>query len=154
MHAYQPTKRQKRMYIRCRILLGGLTQTRMHWKSLRLVISFMHTSNVSAKRLHPFKCFATIITYEAFPLRVDGLVPVQRACCDKGFPAYVTSVRSFARVCPDMSCEVGTVAETLLTHGAAVRPLSVLIAVAVVAAVAGVEGYGGVLQAAPQPGRR
>lgn len=110
----------------------------------------MHASNVSAKRLHPLKGFATVITDEALALGVDGLVPVQRAGGDEGFPADVTSVRPFARVRPDVCRQVGAVAETLLAHGAAVRPLPALVAVAVVAAV-GVEGQSGVLQA---PGGR
>lgn len=140
-------------YILCRILLGilGITQAQKYWTSLRLIISFMHTSYVSAKRLHPFKGFAAIIANEAFALGVDRLVPVQRACCDESLSAYLTPVRSFARVCPDVSCEVGTVAETLLAHGAAVRPLLILLAVAVVH-VAGVERQTGLLQAAPQTG--
>lgn len=113
----------------------------------------MHTSDVPAKRLHPFKGFAAIIANEAFPLGVDRLVPVERACCDKSLSAYFTPVRSFASVCPDMSCQVGTVAEALLAHGAAVRLLLVLLAVAVVD-VAGVERQTGLLQAAPQTRRR
>lgn len=151
LSAHQQEK--KRQYFLCRILLGGFTQTQMYWTSLRRIISFMHTSYVSAKRLHPFKGFAAIIANEAFPLGVDRLVPVQGACCDKSLSAYFTPVRSFARVCPDMSCEVGTVAETLLTHGATVRPLFILLAIAVVD-VAGVERQIGLLQAAPQTGRR
>lgn len=112
----------------------------------------MHTPYVSAKRLHPFKGFATIIANEAFPLGVDRLVPVQRARCDESLSAYFAPVGSFARVCPDVSCEVRTVAETLLAHGAAVRPLFILLAVAVVD-VAGVERQIGPLQTAPQTGR-
>lgn len=112
----------------------------------------MHTSDVSAERLHPFKGFPTIIADEAFPLGVDGLVPVERAGCDKSLSTDFTPVRSFARVRPDMSCQVGTVAEALLTHGAAIRPLFILLAVAVVH-VAGVEGQARLLQTAPQAGR-
>lgn len=120
-------------------------KTRVHsvWDtfgtSLRLIFSFMHTPNVSAERLHPLKGFATVITDEALALAVDGLVPVQRAGGDERFPADVTPVRPLARVRPDVSRQVGAVAEALLAHGAAVRPLSALLAVAVVAAV-GVEG--------------
>lgn len=148
MHIYQHTNREKKT-------VHSLSNTfgwQKYWTSLRLVISFVHTSYVSTKRLHPFKGFAAIIANEAFALGVDRLVPVQRACCDERLSAYFTPVGSFARVCPDMSCEVGTVAETLLTHGAAVRPLFILLAVAVVD-VAGVERQMGVLQAAPQTGR-
>lgn len=122
-----------------------------YWTSLWLIISFMHTSYVTAKRLHPFKGFAAIIANEAFPLGVDGLVPVERARRDERLSAYFTPVRPFARVRPDVSCEVGAVAETLLAHGAAVRPLFILLAVV---QVAGVEGQTGLLQAAPQPRRR
>lgn len=114
----------------------------------------MHTSHVSAKRLHPFEGFATVITDKVFALRVDGLVSIQRTCCDKGLPAYLTSVWPLSRVRPDMSCKVAAVIETLFADRAAVGLLSALLAVAAVVTVAGVERQSGVLQTAPQTGRR
>lgn len=110
----------------------------------------MHTSYVPAKRLHPFEGFPTVITDKVFPFSVDRLVSVQSACCDKSLSAYFTSVRPLSCVCPDVSGEVGAVAEALLANGAAVGLLFTLLAVA--DAVVGVEGQRGVLQAVPQAG--
>lgn len=116
----------------------------------------MHNSHVSAKRLHPFKGFATIITHKVFPLCVDRLVSVQSARGDKSLPAYFTSVRPLTRVCPDVSGQVGAVTETLFTHRAAVGLLFALLAIVVVIVVVviGVKGQGVVLQTALQAGRR
>lgn len=91
----------------------------------------MDYSHVSAKRLHPFEGFTTVITDEVFPLGVDSLVSVQCTCCDESLSAYLTSVWPLSCVCPDVSCQVGAVSETLLAHGAAVGPLFTLIAIAV-----------------------
>lgn len=92
----------------------------------------MHNSHVPAKRLHPFKGFTTITTHKVFPLSVYRLVSVQSTFGDETLSAYFTSVRSFPCVCPDVSCQVGTVAETLLTNGAAVGFLSTLLAIVVI----------------------
>lgn len=113
----------------------------------------MHNSHVSAKRLHPFKGFTTIITHKVFPLSVYCLVSVQSAGCDKSLPAYFTSVWPFACVCPDMSCEVGAITETLFTDRAAVGLLFTLLAIVVIVVI-GMEGQSGVLQTAFQAGRR
>lgn len=95
----------------------------------------MHTSHVSAKRLHPFEGFTAIITDKVFPFSVDGLVSVQCACCDKSLSAYFTSVRPLSCVCPDMSCQVGAVTETLFTNRAAVGLVFTLLAVDIVVVV-------------------
>lgn len=87
---------------------------------------------MSAKRLHPFEGFTTVITDEVFPLCVNSLVSVQCTCCDESLSAYLTSIRPLSRVCPDVSCQVGAVSETLFADGAAVGPLFTLIAIAVV----------------------
>lgn len=112
----------------------------------------MHNSHVPAERLHPFKRFTTIITHKVFPLSVDRLVSVQSARRDKSLPAYFTSVRPLACVCPDVSCKVGAITETFFTDRAAVGLLFALLAVAadvvvvvVVVVMIGVEGQGGVL---------
>lgn len=106
-------------------------------KSYRHILPLVNTSHVSAKRLHPFKGLPTVITHKMFPLSVNRLVSVQSARCDKGLSAYFTSVRPFSCVCPDMSSEVGTVAETLFTDRAAVGFLFSLLAVIVVVEVKG-----------------
>ncbi len=116
----------------------------------------MHTSHVPAEGLHPLEGFTTVITDKVFPLSVDRLVSVQSARCDESLPAYFTPVRPLSCVCPDVSCQVGAVTEALFADGAAVGLLFALLAGSAVAAVVvvGVEGQGGVLQAAPQTGRR
>lgn len=82
---------------------------------------------MSAKRLHPLEGFPTVTTHKRLPLSVDSLVSVQSTGCYKGFPADLTSVGSFPCVCPDVSCQVVTVTEALLTHGAAVGLVSALV---------------------------
>lgn len=100
----------------------------------------MHTSNVSAERLHPFEGFATAVTHKAFPLGVDRLVSVQSARRDEGLAAYFTPVRPLSRVSPDVSCQVGTVTEAFFTDGAAVGfVFALLVAVEVVVMVVMVE---------------
>lgn len=116
----------------------------------------MHNSHVSAKRLHPFKGFTTIITHKVFPLSVYCLVSVQSTRGDKCLPAYFTSVRPLARVCPDVSGKVGAVTETLFTDRATVGLLFTFLTnvVVIVVVVIGVEGQGRVLQTPFQTGRR
>lgn len=119
--------------------------------SYRHTVSFMHTSHMPAQRLHPFEGFATIIAHKVFPFSVYRLVSVQSARRDKTLPAYLTSVRPLPCVCPDVSCEMGTVTETLLTHRAAIGFLFALLAVVVVVRM---EGQSGVMQAVFQARRR
>lgn len=95
----------------------------------------MDDSHVSAKRLHPFEGFTTIVADEVFPLCVDSLVSVQCTGCDESLSAYLTSVWPLSCVCPDVSCQVGAVSETLFADGAAVWPVFTLIAIAVVVVV-------------------
>lgn len=120
------------------------------------VLPLVNTSHVSAKRLHPFEGLATVVTHKVFPLRVDGLVSVQSARRDEGLSAYFTPVRPLARVRPDVSSEVGAVAEALLAHRAAVGFFFALLAAVVDddVVVIGVEGQGGGLHAGFQTGGR
>lgn len=119
-------------------------------ESYRHILSLVHTSHVPAEGLHPFEGFATVVTDKVFPFSVDRLVSVQSARCDKSLPAYFTSVGPLPCVCPDVSCQVGAVTEALFADRAAVGLLFTLLARSVVVVVVGVEGQGGVLQAAPQ----
>lgn len=106
-------------------------------ESYRHILPFVNTPHVSAKRLHPFERLLTVITHKMFPFSVDRLVSVQSACGDKGLSAYFTPVWPLSCVCPDMSCQVGTVTETLFTDRAAVGFLFGLLAVTVVVEVKG-----------------
>lgn len=100
---------------------------------------------MSAQGLHPFKGFTTEIADKVFSLSVDGLVSVEGTGGDEGLPADLTPVRPLARVCPDVSRQVGIISEGLLAHRAAVGLVPALVAVAVV--VVGVKGQRGLLQA-------
>lgn len=92
----------------------------------------MHTSHVSAKRLHPFEGFTAAVADEAFPLGVDGLVSVQSACSDERLLACIAHVWPLSCVSPDVRCQVGAVTEALLTDGADVGFVSALLTAAVV----------------------
>lgn len=92
----------------------------------------VHTSHVSAQRLHPFEGFTTAVADEAFPLCVDGLVSVQSARSDECLLARIAHVRPLSCVGSDVSCQVGAVTEALLADGADVGFVFALLAAAAV----------------------
>lgn len=139
----------------------------MHWtlvcffecQSCGHAVPLVHNSHMSAQRLHPLERFATVRAHEVFPLRVDGLVSVQSAGRDERLSADLAPVRPLPRVRPDVRRQVRAVAEALLAHGAAVGLVfallaAVVVVVVVAVAVDDVERQRGLLQAAPQAGRR